>query len=40
MIFNKVDFIAFFTFSLDDVFNATTELTKLIEYIYTYIYLN
>jgi len=41
MSFNTVDFIAFFTFSVTDVFNVTTELTKLIEtYIHTYIYLN
>ena len=33
MSFNTVDFIAFFTFSVTDVFNVTNELTKLIEYI-------
>ena len=38
MSFNTVDFIEFFTFSVTDVFNFTTELTKLIEYI-TYIHL-
>jgi len=31
MSFNTVDFIAVFTFSVTDVFNVTTELTKLIE---------
>ena len=40
MSFNTVDFIAFFTFEVTDVFNVTTKLTKLIEYIHTYIYLN
>jgi len=39
MSFNTVDFIAFFTFSVTAVFNVTTELTKLIEYIHTYIHL-
>ena len=41
MCFNTVDFFAFFfTFSVTDVFNVTTELTKLIEYIvFTYTHL-
>ena len=38
MSFNTVDYIAFFTFSVTDVFNLTTELIKLIEYIHTYIH--
>jgi len=40
MSFNTVDFSALFTFSVTDVFNFTTELIKLTEYIHTYIYLN
>jgi len=36
MSFNTVDLIAFFTFSVTGVFNVTTRLTKLIEYIHLF----
>ena len=36
MSFNTIDFIVFFTSSVTDVFNVTTELTKLIEYIHLF----
>ena len=39
MSFNTADFIAFFTFSVTDVLNFMTELTKLIEYIHTFIWI-